>query len=311
MAIESVALIGLGAMGVFFAPPLEKVLGAENFCVIAEGARKQRLTEQGVTINHVQHKFHIVEPKDGKPVDLVIMAVKYMQLDEAIKDIAAFVGEHTQILCVMNGVDSEERLIHAYGAQHVIYSYMRISIVMKNGVANFNPTAGGVHFGEIDNRELSDRVAAVQALFDRAELTYWIDDNMLRGIWYKFMCNIGENMTCALLGIPFGAFHCSEHANAVRRQAMREVLAIAIKKGIDLSEQDIEAQEATIPKLPFANKPSTLQDLEQQKKTEIDMFAGRVLALGEETGVATPMAFMFYHGIKVLEEKNSGLFDSH
>ena len=35
MDIKNAALIGLGAMGVFFAPRMEEHLGRENFCVIA------------------------------------------------------------------------------------------------------------------------------------------------------------------------------------------------------------------------------------------------------------------------------------
>ena len=45
MEMKNVALIGLGAMGVFFAPRMEEHLGRENFCVIAGGVRKKRLEE--------------------------------------------------------------------------------------------------------------------------------------------------------------------------------------------------------------------------------------------------------------------------
>ena len=53
MDIKNAALIGLGAMGVFFAPRMEEHLGRENFCVIAEGERKERLQTKGVTVNGV------------------------------------------------------------------------------------------------------------------------------------------------------------------------------------------------------------------------------------------------------------------
>ncbi len=56
------------------------------------------------------------------------------------------------------------------------------------------------------------------------------------------------------------------------------------------------------------NKPSTLQDLEAGKKTEIAMFAGTVMEYGNRLGVATPVNELLYHGICVLEEKNEGLF---
>lgn len=309
MKIKKVALIGLGAMGVFFAPRLEAYLGRENFRVLADGERKERLEAKGITVNGVNHRFNIVSPEQqGDPADLIIMAVKYTGLTQAIADIRHQVGPRTIILCVMNGVDGEERLAAAYGWEHMLYSYMRVSIVMKDGVANFDPNFGKVHFGEAHNDEPSEKVLAVKALFDAAGISYIIDPDMVKGIWFKFMANVGENLTCALLGIPFGAYRVSDHANAIRLAAMWEVIHIANRLGIDLGAADIERQEEQIQRLPFANKPSTLQDLENGRKTEIEMFAGKVVRLGEELGVETPLSWMFYHGIKVLEEKNTRMF---
>lgn len=305
--IEKVSLIGLGAMGVFFAPALYETLG-EQFRVIAEGSRKERLETKGVTVNGVNYKFPILTPDtENDPADLVIIAVKGYSLEQAIRDIRNQVGEDTLILSVLNGVDSEEKVIEAYGEEHVLYSFMRISIVMKDGIADFDPQKGQVHFGEKENEVYSDRVLAVQELMERSGIRYTIEKDMLHGIWNKFMCNVGENMTCALLGIPFGAFKVSENANAIRKGAMREVIQIANATGVDLGEADIEKQEATIQVLPYANKPSTLQDLEISRRTEIDMFAGTVVRLGKQYGIDTPICEMFLHGIRVLEEKNEGV----
>lgn len=304
---EKISLIGLGAMGVFFAPRLFETYG-ENFRVIAEGERKQRLESKGVTINGVNYKFPIVTPKEqGDPADLILIGVKGYGLDQAIEDIRNQVGENTLILSLLNGVDSEDKLIAAFGKEHVLYAYMRMSIVMKDQKADFDPYWGKIHFGEKMNREYSERVLSVKEVFDKADIPYEIDEDMMKGIWFKFMSNIGENMTCALLGIPFGGFWSSEHANWIRINSMREVAAIAQKKGIAIGEKEIEMQNKTVMTIPYPNKPSTLQDLEAGKQTEIDMFAGTVVKMGEELSVPTPINEMFYHGIRVLEEKNSGI----
>ncbi|MCD7807398.1 MAG: ketopantoate reductase family protein [Lachnospiraceae bacterium] len=305
MEIKKVTLIGLGAMGSFFAPRLAAGLGPGAFRVLAQGERKERLMKQGVTLNGVNYKFPVIEPSlQGEEADLVIMAVKDTGLDQAIQDIGNQIGPDTQILCVMNGIESEEKVAAAYGWEHVLYSYMRISIVMDKGIANFNPDGGSVHFGEKQNTTLSPRVLAVKEVFDSCGIPYEIDADMLKGLWFKFMCNVGENMTCALLGIPFGVFRTNEDANFIRRAAMREVAAIAQKKGINIGEAEIERQEKTIVKLPFENKPSTLQDLERGKKTEVAMFSGTVIRLGEELGVDTPVNRVLYHGIRVKETEN-------
>lgn len=304
MHIKKVTLIGLGAMGVFFAPRLYTTLG-KNFRVLATGERKERLTTKGVTINGDQYLFPIIEPDTmGDEADLIIMAVKDLGLDQAIQDIKNQIGPHTQILCVMNGIDSEDKLIQTYGAKHVLYSFMRVSIVMSDGVANYDPRLGRVYFGEKENTsQLSNPVLEVKELLDSCKIPSVIPEDMIHAMWFKYMCNVGENLTCALLGIPFGAFRTSEGANYLRLTAMREVMAIANKLGIPLSEEDITVQEKVIVNLPFPNKPSTLQDLEHGRKTEIEMFAGRIIELGKELGVPTPINEVFYHGIRTLEEK--------
>lgn len=143
------------------------------------------------------------------------------------------------ILSVLNGVDSEQRVIEAYGEDKVLYSYMRVSVVMKDGCTSYDPALGNIHFGEKLNEEgaYTDRVLAVKEVFDRCGITNIIDPDMIKGIWFKFMCNVGENLTCALLGIPFGVFRTSDHANAIRRKAMEEVVLIAAGAGRGFGER--------------------------------------------------------------------------
>lgn len=310
--IEKVTLIGLGAIGVFFAPKLHAYLGEDHFRILAEGERKTRLESSGVTINGVTHHFPVMTPQtEGDVADLIIIAVKDTGLKKAIEDIKNQVGPDTQILSVLNGIDSEEQVASVYGWEHVLYSYMRVSIVMQDNAANYDPALGKIHFGEAKNSEISERVICVKELFDACKIRYAIDEDMIKGMWFKFMCNVGENQTCALLGIPFGAYRLSDHANAIRRKAMGEVVAIANRLGVDVGQADIDRQEQTIKTLPFYNKPSTLQDLEKGRPTEIEMLAGKVVRLGQQLGVETPVNWLFYQGIKVYEEKKAGLFIEH
>lgn len=308
MKIEKVTLIGLGAMGVFFAPRLSEKLGA-GFRILADGSRKERLEHRGVTVNEVNYRFPIITPDmEGDPADLIIIAVKGYDLPQAIQDIRNQVGENTLILSVLNGVESEKQVAEVYGADHVLYSYMRISVVMKDGKTNFDPDKGSIHFGDLKNNpdSLSPRVLAVKELFDACGIRYKIDEDMERGLWFKFMCNVGENMTCAMFGVPFGAFQKSADANYFRTAAMWEVIRVANKLGIGIGQSDIDRQEHSIDRIPYNNKPSTLQDLEAGKRTEVDMFAGTVVRLGKEVGVETPVCEMFLHGIHLIEDRLFG-----
>ncbi len=306
--IERVTLVGLGAMGAFFAPGLSEQLGA-NFKVLASGARKERLMHKGVTINGINYHFPIIDPEtEGNPADLIIVAVKGYDLPQAIQDIRNQVGPETIILSVLNGVESEKQIAEVYGWEHMLYSYMRVSIAMVDGKADFNPELGVVRFGEAKNdlKSLSPRVQAVKNLFDACHINNKVDIDMLKGIWFKFMCNVAENMTCAMFGVPFGAFQKSDHANYFRNAAMLEVIAVANKLGIEIGQYEIDRQNHGLGRLPYHNKPSTLQDLDNGKRTEVDMFAGTVVRLGKELGVEVPVCEMFYHGIHLIEERMFG-----
>lgn len=307
--IKKVTLIGLGAMGVFFAPRISEKLGAD-FRILADGARKERLERKGVTVNTINYRFPIITPDvEGDPADLVIIAVKGYDLEQAIKDIRNQVGKDTIILSVLNGVESEKQVAAVYGEEHVLYSYMRISIVMKDGKTEFDPHKGSIHFGDLKNdpEHYSENVLAVKNLFDLCGIDYKVDADMLKGIWFKFMCNVAENMTCAMFGVPFGAFQKSDDANYFRHKTMWEVIHVANKLGIDIGQNEIDRQEHTIGRLPYENKPSTLQDLEIGKHTEVDMFAGTVVRLGKELGVETPVCECFLHGIHLIEDRMFGV----
>ena len=308
--IKTVGLIGLGAMGSFFAPRLQRALG-NDFFVIAEGARKERLEKNGIKVRDERFYFNIRTPEEGSPTDLLIISTKGYSLDAAIKDIERFVGEDTLILCVINGVEGEEKVIASYGAEKVLYSYMRVSIMMQNGCSSYDlystPAPGaGVHFGEARNTEgqYSERVQRIKELFDRTGVPCFIDEDMLFGIWFKFACNISENLTCALLGIPFGTLISNKDSDALRKKSFMEIAAIAEHVGVHITEEIFDKQRATLEKIPYENKPSTLQDIEAGKKTEIEMFAGTAIRLGKKYGVPTPVCEVYYHGIKVLEAKN-------
>lgn len=78
-------------------------------------------------------------------------------------------------------------------------------------------------------------------------------------------------------------------------------------KGIDLSKVDASSRHGSL--VPPATRYSTLQDLDAGRHTEIDMFSGALMRMGQELGIPTPYNEYTYHMIKALEEKNDGMFD--
>lgn len=306
--IKTVALIGIGGIGTYLMSNLQPVMGVENLRIIAGGKRKERLEREGVTANGVRFQLHVVSPEEQTGyADLAIIITKFTALEQAVSDIKNQIGPDTVIMCPLNGVDSEEIVAKTYGWDHLLYSLVRVSVMREGGDSVFDPKAAQIEFGERTNEVISEQVLAVRMLFDRAGIVSVIQKDMDRAIWHKFMCNVSENQCAAVLGLSFGAMAVSEYANRIRESIAKEVIAVAKKKGIDLRESDLASLRNRLDNIVYTSKPSTLQDIEAGRKTEVEMFAGTMVRIGQELGVPTPLNDFLYDAIRVLEEKNDGL----
>jgi len=300
-AISSISLIGTGAMGSFYA---SKLFAMDPGCIslIADGERYERLRKRGFFVNGKHYVLPVMLPNDETPAsDLVIVAVKYHQLPKVIGDIRNRIGEKTTILSVMNGIDSEEELGAAYGMEKVLYAVaVGIDALREDNRLTYT-TQGKLFFGEARNQFVSKRVREVQVLFDKAAIPYETPTDMLRVLWWKFMINVGINQASAVLRAPYAVFQTSPKARELMESAMREVMAIAGKAKIDLSEKDIDNWYSVLSGLSPKGKTSMLQDVEAGRKTEVEMLAGKVIELGKRYGVPAPVNQQILKSIKEIE----------
>ena len=95
------------------------------------------------------------------------------------------------------------------------------------------------------------------------------------------MFNVGINQTSAVLQAPYGIFQNIPAAHKWMESAMYEVVAISEKVGVHLTEEDIKQYRPILNKLSPKGKTSMLQDIEAERKTEVEYFAGKVCELGK------------------------------
>ncbi len=299
--IRKVAILGAGALGAFYA---SKFLSMPQFIttLIATGQRAVKLKENGLTVNGKHFPITTVGPtKECAPVDLIIVALKHHQLATAAPDLHELIGSNTIILSVMNGLDSEEILGRMFGMEKLLYCVVAgIEAVRQDGKVTVT-TPGRFYFGEAINRQITDRVNRVKRALDLANIPTEIPEDMIRILWWKFMINVGVNQASAVLRAPYSVFQQSADARLVIKVLMQEVIALAKVTQVNLGESDLEDLESLLITASPQGKTSMLQDLEAGRKTEIDMFAGKILELGSKYCVPTPMNFMIFHLIHALE----------
>ena len=306
MKIESVAVLGAGAVGSYVIWGLSEKAGV-RLGVVAEGERAERLKQNGCAVNGTVYRPEVWTPREVHGVDLLVVALKYGALPGAMESIRAVVGEHTVVMSLMNGVDSEELIGAQVGDEKVIRSLIKVASHKEEDGYHFDPDATlGIIFGEEHAPFESERVRAIVALFEGTGIHYRVTDEIRAEMWSKFRLNVCNNLPQAILGAGVGCYRDSEHMKAISEGLRRELEAIAAAKGIELSKVDTSGRGSVVP--PTA-RYSTLQDLDAKRHTEIDMFSGALMRMGEELGIPTPYNEYTYHMIKALEEKNDGKFD--
>ena len=307
MKIQSVAVLGAGAVGSYVIWGLSHKKDI-RLGVIAEGERADRLKKGGCWINDEVYCPEVWSPQEAEDVDLLIVSLKYGSLPEALESIKTIVGEHTTVMSLMNGVDSEELIAEQVGDDRVLRSLIKVASHKEENGYYFNPeTTLGIIFGELAAPFDSERVQAIESLFADTGIHFRSTEFIREEIWGKFRLNVCNNLPQAILGAGVGCYSDSTHMKAISDGLRRELEQIALAKGIDMSKMAGTSGRGSA--VPASARYSTLQDLDAGRHTEIDMFSGALMRMGEELGIPTPYNEYTYHMIKALEEKNDGLFD--
>jgi len=304
--IQNISIVGAGAMGAAYAAMFTDAVGF-SVSFVARGERYERLKKQTLTVNDRLYNVCVTHPdKVGQPADLILVALKHHHLAGAVGDIAAVAGRDTVILSVMNGLESEETIGAACGIEKLVYAIaVGIDAVRENDRFTYaNP--GKIIFGPVGNRGHGHQLDRIEEALNRAGIPNEVPTDMMRAMWWKFMVNVGINQASALLRAPYGVFQASADARALMRSLMQEVVALAEKAGIGLTEADLDEWGRVLTSLSPSGKTSMLQDVEAGRKTEVEIFAGKVVALGKKYRVPTPVNETVLHIIKVIESRSGG-----
>ena len=160
-------------------------------------------------------------------------------------------------------------------------------------------------FGEKENSEFSQKVLAVKNLFDETKIDYSIPEDMEYSMWKKFLVNVGTNQASAILGGAYKLFQNSEKAMNLAKNFMKEAQKIAEVSGVKNTEKMLDEALEIINSMLPETKSSMLQDVEAARKTEVEIFAGKVVEMGEKFNIPTPYNKIAFEIISALDEKSS------
>jgi 2-dehydropantoate 2-reductase len=231
-------------------------------------------------------------------VDVVLFCVKLWDVESAGTAIKSLIGPNTAVIPLQNGIDAADRLIPILGRDTVMGGVAQISATIDQpGVIRQTGTFMKIIFGELDGRT-SERGAAFQSMCQKADFDVAITDAIQTALWEKFVLMAVNSSVVSLIRLPFGKLREHEDVMALFSASFAEVIAVGRALGVRLPS-DLQARlEKAVRNFPPAMKPSMTVDLERGNRLELPWLGGKVVALGKELGMPTPVFSVMYAALK-------------
>lgn len=301
--IEKVLVCGIGAIGSIYANAINEY-DSKNLRILVDKKRLENYTQNPKIFNGKPLNFNYILPDatDFK-ADLIIIATKFDGLNDVIKNMANFVKNDTVIISLLNGVTSEEIISKKYGWKNLPIAYYIGHSAMRDGNNITHDGVGTIVFGINDTTKTSEEcIERIKKYFDKAKIEYKIPEDMPHAYWLKYMLNVSSNQPSAILRMTFGDMQSNKKFMEFLVKIMKEVQAIAKAEGIKNTNKMIDEALKSFSKMTADGKPSTLQDVEGHRKTEVDMFAGTMIEFGKKHNIPTPYNMVLKDMLEVIQE---------
>lgn len=312
-----VVVLGAGALGSIIAGHLARA--GEDVTLVARGERAAYLMENGITITGLA-EFNalcpiLTDPSQVLEADLLIVAVKTHQMDEAISGLSHV--KFSAVTSVQNGVRANEQLAEVFGEANTLGAVASFSgEMLPNSHVRFTVNAG-YQIGELPEGS-SDRVEDLCSMLQDSGLNTKPVSNIRTHQWSKFVMWAGATSLGVLTRLETYKFASDAGSALIWARIMREVAAIAGKFQISLKDSapfpvkavvygtegeavaallELGARlETTAPH----HRVSALQDLDAGRRLEIDETIGYAIAEAHRLGIPAPnleMCFRLCSGI--------------
>lgn len=305
-----IAVMGAGAMGGIFGATLATG-GAEVTLVDVSAAVVDRVRADGVLIKRGDGERTVrlaatSDPAEIGQVDIALFFVKCYHTESAAQLAQPLVGSHTVVASLQNGWGNGDVL-----ARHFDPARLVIGVTYHSGtnagpgvIHHTNTTDVPTLLGPYEGQDTAAAEQLAQAIVAggfRAEAT----PNIRSEIWKKLVLNSASLPTSALTRLTAGALGADEGMTEVVNKLARETVAVGQAQGLDVDERErLEAIHATLIGAG-SGKASMLQDIEHDRRTEIDVINAAVVRAAERVGVDVPLNRVMVALVKGYEAANA------
>lgn len=307
--IQNILICGVGGVGGYFGGILANkinLLGTKKYKTyfLARGPHLDIIKKDGLQLHTSDGEELICKPNlasdnidDFPTLDLCLICVKSYDLDELVKKLNKKLSDNTIIIPLMNGIDIYERIRKNLNKCIVLPSCVYIgSHIEKPGLIVQTGNPGFFNCG-FDPMFPDFKPKIVLDFFKEMNIVLNWRDDPYPAIWEKYILVASFSLVSANTSQTMGGIIYDENSLDKLRKLMKEIVAIAEKKGIKFADNIIDNIIEFCKDYPDV-KPSYARDVEKRRNNEGDLFGETIIRLGRELGIPTPMTTSLYNDIK-------------
>lgn len=287
-----ILILGAGAIGGFFGGHLAQS-GADVTFLVRE-RRAAQLRQFGLAIDSprgsVRTTASVATDATGIAMpDVVMLACKAYDLDQAMQAIAPAIGPGTIILPLLNGLAHIDALVQRFSHSAVWGGLAHLGVTLAgDGTIRHLNTLAIIQFGPRKGGA-DARAEALASHFSRTPVEASARPAIEQDMWAKFVfLSTLAGMTC-LMRTSVGAILSTASGERLMRQLLDECCRVAAASGFRPAAEQVAIHRSQLTQKGSDSKASMLRDIERGGRTEGAHILGDMLARARHHGVEAPL----------------------
>jgi 2-dehydropantoate 2-reductase len=304
-------VFGAGGVGGFFGGKLAHA--GEDVWFIARGKHLEAMKANGLHVRATGGELTIPPGKmtdnvaDVGTVDVVLFCVKSYDTETAARQLSPILHKDSVVLSLQNGIDNEEKISHLIERGQV-YSGAAYISARVTAPGRISETGGfqRIVFGPMDG-PINERAREIHRSLVSAGVKCDLREKMLVDLWNKFIFIASMGSFTAMSRLTQGEIIAQPETLSLVFDAMREIEALARKRGVDVQPLDEAKMLEGLKRFDSETRSSMYYDLVGERPLEVEALNGTVVRLGRELGIPTPIHHAMYAALLPYHLKHTQL----
>ena len=238
--------------------------------------------------------------------DLVLLLVKSQATLAATRGIAHLITDNSPVICIQTGLGNLEEVKTLVDEKNILLGLTFMSGTALAGARVRQGGIGTTYVGELHG-DFTPRLAKIAEIFNECGIITEMTHRIMGRLWCKVIVYSAINPLSAILKVPNGCLTSKDESITLMKALLEEGSQVAAACSVDLVCDDLYQLLLETCQQSSNNLSSMLQDILNDRPTEIDAQNGAICRYAQAHGVLVPTHHTFVQLIKLLEQWKPGI----